>query len=273
MTLDEKLNSLVQRLAKLDGVVAIGLSGGNRPLPSPGVGDIDLFLYCERVPDAGARKLLLSGLGDLIEHPKSEAGDSAHWGKMDYALLDGVETWMMYFTVDAALAEIDETISGKYLGRSDRYYYPIARCAMLLNMRSLHDPFGVLAGFRKKLEQYPEDLAKVQINGHLEQLADTEDLERAVGRGDLLFYHFALDLALDDFVLALFALNRTYFPSRKRSFEYIRGFETKPERCEERLMEVVQSGGGSDTLRDSLKKWTALVDELLRLAGGQGYTC
>ncbi len=93
-------------------------------------------------------------------------------------------------------------------------------------------------------------------------LADNEDLERAVQRKDLFFYHFALDLALDHFLQVLFALNNTFFPSRKRSMEYIQGFEIKPMDCENRLTQVILKGATSDTLGESYQIWSDLVQEL-----------
>ncbi|MPM89465.1 hypothetical protein SDC9_136574 [bioreactor metagenome] len=97
---------------------------------------------------------------------------------------------------------------------------------------------------------------------HSEQLRDTEDLERADARKDVLFYHFALDLALDHFLLVLFALNRVYFPSRKRSLDDLSTFQQKPVRCEERLLHILHLGALAVTLGDSFHEWTVLVQEL-----------
>ena len=96
-------------------------------------------------------------------------------------------------------------------------------------------------------------------------LGDTEDLERATLRGDALFYHFALDLALDHFLQALFARNRAYFPSRKRSLEIARGFKVQPKGLAERLHAVLEKGGKPETLRESFEEWAKLCDELQAL--------
>ena len=89
---------------------------------------------------------------------------------------------------------------------------------------------------------------------------------RAIRRKDVLFYHATLDLALDRYLQALFALNHTYFPSRKRSPEFIRGFAIKPEDCETRLKQVVALGASAETLEESYRAWQELCRELERLA-------
>jgi hypothetical protein len=100
------------------------------------------------------------------------------------------------------------------------------------------------------------------INHHSKALGDIEDIERAVQRKDMLFFHFALDLALDDFLQTLFALNKAYFPSRKRSETYLQGFKLKPSGCEDRLRQVVALGGKEETLEQSYKIWKSLVYDL-----------
>lgn len=133
-------------------------------------------------------------------------------------------------------------------------------------MRALYDPDGVLQSFKQCLAPYPQGLQAALVRHHLEALEDVEDLERAVGRKDVFFFHFALDLALDHFFQALFALNREYFPSRKRSETYVRGFKIKPAECEQRLRQVVMFGANPETLAQAYELWKGLVQDLKALA-------
>jgi hypothetical protein len=129
-------------------------------------------------------------------------------------------------------------------------------------MRILFDPTGFLQNLRARLNPYPENLARSLISFHLNQLEDIEDLDRAALRQDILFYHFALDIALDHFLQALFALNRVYFPSRKRSLEYIRNFKIAPAQCEIVLRKLLAYAGNSETLIESRKEFAQLVAHL-----------
>jgi len=125
-----------------------------------------------------------------------------------------------------------------------------------------------LNSLKEKLSKYPNKLAEILIKYHFNKLEDTEDLERAVMRKDVLFYHFAMDLAIDCFLQALFALNKTYFPSRKRTLDFIKNFNIKPERCEERLLEVVKLGSYPEGISQSYELWSDTVDELKRIYKG-----
>ena len=75
-----------------------------------------------------------------------------------------------------------------------------------------------------------------------------------------------MDLALDHFLQALFALNRCYFPSRKRSLMLAESFALQPERMAERLHAILRLGSDPATLADAFAVWQALVEELTSLA-------
>jgi hypothetical protein len=138
---------------------------------------------------------------------------------------------------------------------------------MLKKINVLYDRNGFLNTLKNRLSVYPEELAGKMTAHHLEGLNAEEDLLRAVNRKDPLFYHFALEFALDHLLMALFALNREYFPSRKRSLEYIDRFKVKPADCGSRLLEVVRLGGEGKKLKESYEKLRQLADELALLCG------
>jgi len=260
--METTIKKLVESLAQWNSIRVIGLSGGDRSFPEPGGGDIDIFVYCTEIPTGSERQELLKSLRGGIEQIEIGKLTSGHWGQADCLSMAGVETWLLYFTVAEARLELEEILAGKRLGRLDSYYYPIGRCAMWKTMRVFYDPDGILASFKQRLAEYPQELALAAIDHHLNALDDVEDLERAVGREDVFFFHFALDLALDHFLQALFALNREYFPSRKRSEIYLRGFKIKPRDCEQRLRQVVTLGGNAETLEQSYGIWNRLVRDL-----------
>ena len=257
----EKLNILVQALARQEVVRAVALSGGDRPLPKPGEGDIDLFVYCTEIPSLENRSGVYRELPAISELSLDKLA-GGRWGIADTMFIAGVETWVMYFTLDEANNELNSIFSGKQPGKQDNYFYPTGRLFMMLNFRVLYDADEYLTDVKERLKIYPETLAQALYAFHLEALEDREDLLRAVTRQDVLFYHFALDLALDHFLQALFALNRVYFPSRKRNFQYIEQFALKPELCGEKLIELVRLGGSPTTLEQSYKVLCTLIEWL-----------
>jgi len=115
---------------------------------------------------------------------------------------------------------------------------------------------------QKRLFEYPPILAEKLFNHHIQKINDKEDFDRAVSRGDVLFYHATLENAIDHFLQALFALNRCYFPSRKRSLHFIEQFRIKPADLSVRLLKVIELGAGKNTLSQSYDIWTTLCHEL-----------
>jgi hypothetical protein len=187
----------------------------------------------------------------LLQEGKINVFEGGHWGTGDFALINGVETWLMYFTVNENSNDVEAILNGEYPDKLDNYYYPVGRCAMLKNIDILYDRNDYLQSLKERLSQYPEKLAKILVQYHFDELDDREDLERAVTRKDVLFYHFALDIAIDHFLQALFAMNKTYFPSRKRTLDFIRKFSIKPEGCEEQLLDVVRLGACPESISQS----------------------
>lgn len=263
------LKSLINAVASMEWVQAIGISGTIDPLPKAGDGDIDIFIYCTEIPEEGQRRDILHRLEPSICAVKTSVFAGGHWGTGDYTKIDGVETWLMYFTTEEVLLEMDETLTGSKPGREDGYFYPVARLAMLKNINVMYDKAGFLQGIKSRLCVYPQEFASKMMAYHLEGLQDEEDLLRAVTREDALFYHFALEPMLDHLLMALFALNREYFPSRKRSLEHIRRFAIKPADCEGRLLEMVKLGGEGKRLKESLTIFKQLASEITILCGNE----
>lgn len=259
------IDTLINNISEIKEVQSIGISGSKTPLPQAGEGDIDIFIYCDMIPDLEKRRAIINQMGSQIEEVKLNILEGGHWGKGDFILINGIETWLMYFTVSETLSNIECILDGEYPDKLDNYYYPVGRCAMLKNINILFDKSGFLHDLKKRLFDYPDKLAEILIKYHLAQLEDTEDLQRAAARKDVLFYHFALDIAIDHFLQALFAMNKTYFPSRKRTLDFIEHFNIKPEECSKKLLEVIKLGGFPEGINESFTLWTNMVDELKRM--------
>jgi len=260
------IDTLISNISELSEVQSIGISGSKTSIPKAGEGDIDIFIYCDMIPDLEKRQAVIDQLGSRIQESKINIFEGGHWGVGDYLLVNGIETWLMYFTIKDTLAEAESILNGEYPDKLDNYYYPVGRCAMLKNINVLCDKSNFLGDLKRRLSNYPDKLREIHVQYHLDALDDTEDLQRAVSRKDVLFYHFAMDLAIDHFLQALFAINRTYFPSRKRTLDFIETFNIKPERCNEKLLEVIKLGGFAEGIDQSFEIWTNLVNELKELS-------
>lgn len=260
------IDILISNISEMSEVQSIGICGSKSSFPRAGEGDIDIFIYCDIVPSPEKRQAILNQLGNHVQEVKVNIFEEGHWGIGDFVLINGIETWLMYFTVNETVTDVESILSGKYPDKLDNYYYPIGRCAMLKNINILYDKNNFLDNLKKRLSKYPDKLGKILIQYHLDELDDTEDLERAVVRKDVLFYHFAMDIAIDHFLQALFAINKVYFPSRKRTLDFIENFNIKPEGCSEKLLEVIRLGGLSEEIDHSFSIWSDMVNELKKLS-------
>jgi hypothetical protein len=81
--IETALNQLVDALAGHKSVRAIGLSGGERPFPEPGEGDIDLFVYCTEILPKDQRGVTLMSLPEGFERVEIGKMESGHWGQGD----------------------------------------------------------------------------------------------------------------------------------------------------------------------------------------------
>lgn len=259
---EEIINKLISNISTMNEVQSIGISGSKNPFPQEGEGDIDIFIYCNTIPDFQKRHVIMDEMGYLLREGKINVFEGGHWGIGDFGIINGVETWLMYFTVNETLNEVEAILNGDYPDKLDNYYYPVGRCAMLKDINVLYDKNDFLYSLKERLSDYPEKLAKTLVKYHFGELEDKEDLERAVIRKDVLFYHFALDIAIDHFLQALFAINRTYFPSRKKTLNFIEKFNIKPEKCNEKLLEVVKLGSYSEGINQSYKLLSDMINEL-----------
>ena len=95
----EVLNLLTDRVSSVDEVQSIGISGGKTPLPKAGESDIDIFIYCDKVPGLKDRQAVLNQFGDLLQEVKINVFEGGHWGVGDFVIINGVGTWLMYFTI------------------------------------------------------------------------------------------------------------------------------------------------------------------------------
>ena len=255
----ELFEKLINSINGLLEVQSIGKTG-SKNISISQENDIDIFIICDNVPDLKLREKLYSDL-DYDLKIKTNDFESKYWGTMDYINFDKIDICLMYFQKSKVENEIDDILKGNRIKKEDNYFYPIGKCSTYKNINILHDKNKFLENMKLKLSNYPKTLYDKSINLHLAELNDTEDIENAMHKKDLLFYHFALDNIIDHYLQLLFTLNYCFFPSRKRSFLYINEFEYKPKNCVDRLMEIIKLGGEEDTIKISHEKWKKLFKE------------
>lgn len=264
-SINEKIARLFDEVSKIKVIHAIGQTGDISFVPKAGEADIDIFVFGDIVPSYEERKVVYDKNSDLFEECYMNVCENGVWGTGDVFKIDGVETMLMYFNIEETLCYIDDILNGKHLD-SIKGFYPIGRCATLKNINIIYDELEILASLKEKLSIYPNELKEEMVAFHIRKINDEEDFGRALLRKDVLFYHQVLEVSIDHYLQALYAINKTYFPSRKRTKKYIDYFTIKPENCYERLLKVIRFGSDPDNIEKSYNEWCALVGDLKLLA-------
>lgn len=260
------IDQIVCSMMSMEEITAAGLTGKLEANLKPGESDIDIFVFCAKIPDRYQRgRIYAKFLNEAsIQNCDTNVYEGGAWGIGDRFYINGVETWLMFFTIKETSDTLDAVLAGQLLD-AENGFYPTGRCSTIHNMEVLKDKTGFINTLKQKIRIYPESLRKKLADHHLDLSFDEEDFGRAILRKDVLFYHQVLENALDHFLQALFAINRVYFPSRKRTLEYIAGFQIKPDQCADRLTRVVELGSSRDGIAESSRIWHELVHELTNL--------
>lgn len=259
----EKLAKLLDAISSIEEIRAIGRTGDINFEPKAGETDIDIFLLGDSIPGYEARKALYDRNSELFERCRINICEGGDWGTGDVFHIDGVETMLMYFRIDETLDYIHDILEGKHLD-SCKGFYPIGRCATLKNINIVYDE-GIFASIKEELSTYPDKLKEKMVPYQLGGTNDTEGFGRAILRKDVLFYHQVLEHAIDHYLQALYSVNKAYFPSRKRTKQYIDSFQRKPENCYERLLEVIRLGSNPDGIEESYRLWCGLIQDLKQI--------
>lgn len=257
----EKIAKLLDEVSDIKVIRAIGQTGDINFIPKAGESDIDIFVFGDTIPSYEFRKSVYDKNCSLYEEYSINVCEGGVWGTGDVFIINGVETMLMYFTIEETLRYANEVLEGKHLD-SVKGFYPVGRLATLRNINILYDEIGILDSLKEKLSVYPDELKKSMVNFHTNMTNDEEDFGRAVSREDVLFYHQVLEVSIDHYLQALYSLNKTFYPSRKRTKKYIDSFELKPENCYERLLEVIRLGSSSEGIEKSYSEWCSLVYDL-----------
>lgn len=264
MNVNEFKTKLVEELSNCNEILGIGQTGDmNAPLVA-GKSDIDMFIICKSVPAKDRRIAIYGALAGMYDRLDMEVCSGGIWGYGDIFYIDGIDVMPMFFDIADMRKYIDEVMEGKRLEKEGGFY-PIGRLASIETINVLWEKDKTWTSIIEKVKLHPQELFDKWYSSEVWRIIDEEDLGRAELRHEVLFYHQVVEEFLDHFLQALYAKNRRYFPSRKRTESAIAEFELKPENCYERLLKIVRLGSSIDTIDESIMELRKLGKELMDL--------
>ncbi|HEX3076043.1 MAG TPA: DUF4037 domain-containing protein [Lachnospiraceae bacterium] len=257
-------DKLVLDLSQLQEVKGIGQTGDINAKLIPGQSDIDLFVLCTSVPKEDVRKQIYSRYSTDYTGCQMNASNGGIWGYGDILFIEGIDVMFMYFTFDEMRDYIEEVLRGDHLGKEGDFY-PTGRLSSIENINILYEDSATWSSLKERAKTYPHELFERLFKYHINSVLDEEDLGRVLLRKEVMFYHQVLEHALDHLLQALFALNNTYFPSRKRSEQYIESFMLKPTDCNERILRIIKDSVEPNSMAESVKELRSITGEIERL--------
>ncbi|MGH7289753.1 MAG: DUF4037 domain-containing protein [Myxococcota bacterium] len=264
----ELVRSLSKRLGALRGIRAVVLGGSHARGRAVAGSDIDLgLLYSEKSPFS------IQSLRELAESvndtPKPVLSNFYEWGPWvnggAWLSIGGQRVDFLYRSLEHLERVIDEAEAGRYEVHvaqqppfgffSGTYLGEIAICV------ALSDPEGRVAALKRRVLRYPEALRKAVVQNQLwaVEFGLHSFAPKFATRGDTYGTAGCLTRAVNQLVLALFALNRRHLLNDKTALAEIAEFEHAPRDFGPRAQETLARVGSSPA------ELTASVDAIARL--------
>ncbi len=268
---------IVDRLARIDSLLAVALGGSRARGTHRPDSDIDLgFYYRDESPfSIGDVKALA---GEISDASDPIVTDFYRWGPWvnggAWLTVGGQRVDFLYRSLDRLERVIADCLRGNI--ESDFYQQPpygfhsYIYLGELSICRPLYDPDGLLARLKERILPYPKPLKRAVISrflwgcefdlAHAAKLAQQGDVYNAAG----CFARVASQM-----VQVLYALNERYFVGDKGALTEIASFHVKPLDSTSVLIGVLaHPGATSGRLADSARRLDGLLQELIPLCGG-----
>ena len=274
----ELVESLAKRLGAIPGMAAVVLGGSHARGRAQAGSDIDLGLYYseEAVFSIDHVRELAEEVNDTPDLVVTEFYGWGPWVNGGaWLTVRGQRVDFIYRSVEHVERVIADAEDGRYeldyaqqppFGFfSATYLGEIAVCIPLV------DPLGRIESLKRRVARYPEALRQAVVQDYLWQaeFGLAAFARKCAARGDVYGTVACLTRAVNHMVLALFALNRTYFINDKTALAEIAEFERAPREFGPRVQETLAKPGTSAVeLGAAVESIGELLTETIRLAEG-----
>jgi hypothetical protein len=279
----ELMSSLAQRLGTIRGMRAVVLGGSHARGRAEAGSDIDLgLLYSEAAPFS------IQSVRELAEAVNDTAGpvvtDFYQWGPWvnggAWLPIGGQRVDFLYRSLEHLERVIAESVAGRYEVHylqqppfgffSGTYLGEIAVCLPLF------DPDALIDALKRRVANYPEALRRAVVQDYLfmAEFTITAFASKVAARSDTYGTSACLTRAVNELVLALFALNCKYPINDKSALAEVAEFERVPREFGPRVQKALAHLGASAMeLVAAVESVAQLVRETVELADGLYQPC
>jgi predicted nucleotidyltransferase len=272
------VTSLSQRLGAIHGIQAVVLAGSHaRGRAQPG-SDIDLgLLYSETAPfSIQSVRELAKSVNDTADPVVT---DFYGWGPWvnggAWLTIGGQRVDFLYRSLEHLERVIADAQAGRYEVHylqqppfgffSATYLGEIAVCVPLF------DPASRLDALKHQVANYPEPLRRAVIQDYLfmAEFTLTAFAPKMAARSDTYGTAACLTRAVNELVMALFALNRAYLINDKTALTEVAEFQRAPQQFTMRVQQTLGHLGNSVTeLVAAVESIVQLLRETIDLTEG-----
>ena len=274
----ELVSSLVKRLAAIRGIKAIVLGGSHaRGHAQPG-SDIDLGLfYSEAAPFAiQSVREVAESLNDTADPVVT---DFYGWGPWvnggAWLTIGGQRVDFLYRSLEHVERVIAEAQAGRYevhyLQQPPFGFFSATYLGEITVCIPLFDPDARVDVLKRRIANYPEGLRKTMVQDYLfmAEFTLTAFAPKVAARSDTYETAACLARAVNELVLALFALNHKYLINDKTALVEVAEFERAPPEFGLRVQKTLAHLGSSPAeLGAAVASIAQLLRETIELANG-----
>ncbi|MBX7219400.1 MAG: nucleotidyltransferase domain-containing protein [Blastocatellia bacterium] len=265
---NELITKLTQRLGEIPGIKAVVLGGSHARGRARSGSDIDLYLYY-----AEAAPCAISSIQQLAESVNDFPGpvvtDFYGWGPWvnggAWLTIQGQRVDFVY----RSLEHVERVISEAEAGRYEQHYaqqppfgfFSVAYLGEVKVCVPLFDPEGRLEALKRRVADYPAALRRAVVQDYLWQveLGLVAFAPKFAGRSGAYGTAACLTRAVNQLLLALFALNGQYLMDDKTALAEVAAFERVPPDFGQRVQHTLGHLG------DTPEEFNLAVERIVQL--------
>lgn len=252
----ELAQELIRYYAPRDGIRMAVLSGSPPKGLSDEYSDLDVIVFWDVIDVRWLESNPLGGVQCERKYFRRMGGADVY---LESYYFDELKVDFGHLT----MAVWSETVDG-VLGRHEADPSALGSIAGFLTSVPLYGA-GAVEEWKRRLEQYPDELALKVVRSHRRFFVPGYLLNQAYRRGDVLAYYDGLCLMLKNLLDILAALNRMYFSTEEpRWIEYsLEAMTVKPEDAWGRIRRALTSDpeDGVDILEGLTDDVLALIEK------------
>ena len=259
-----KQSSLIDKICSIvksfDSVTALGMSGSRALDIHDNLSDFDFCVYTSPLPAPAQRKRFYLKFGI----------DSFDYFDVDFEVsrgdgfrLDGFECGILWMEVP----QCHTFLKNLHKDHNCDEFLP----GGLEKTVPLFDRDNIIEGLKSEIPEYSDERAVNRIRNSISSAHFKIDVlkwfDKAVKRNDYFSFMKYQTEITDDFITALFALNKKWYSDEKRLTDITGRFELQPINASERLERLMMHEKENSTLPGSLESIKQFYADLIEVSG------